>query len=138
MWFRKHPIHSVFEIVDVLRRVVILDVSGQVTCFFAKMMYNSDKKKFSVIIALHSFFNVEILHVELPLVENLHVALQRCFILILIIELIHLNDVLLDDVVFLFNLCLRIELLFDELERILINKVLYLVMIKSTNCCLFA
>ena len=30
--------HSVFEIVDVLRRVCDQDVSGQVTCFFAKMM----------------------------------------------------------------------------------------------------
>ena len=57
---------------------------NKVTCFFAQ----------------HSFFNVEILHVELPLVESLHVTLQRCFVLILIIELVHLNDVLLDDVIF--------------------------------------
>ena len=72
-------------------------------------------------------------NVELPFVENLHVVLQRCFVLILIIELDinsiafllfnqipqrnleldELNDVSLNDVVFL---------VFHELEQVLINK----------------
>ena len=93
--FQKLQVHKDFEIVDVLHRVCDQDVSGQVTCFFAQ----------------HSFFNVEILHVALPLVENLHVEVlkvvilqvglplvevQRSFVQILIIELVLLDDVLLD------------------------------------------
>ena len=114
--------------------------------FGSKLFLNKVTRFF----AQHPFFNVEILHVELPLVENLHVEVlhvalqvglplvevQRNFvqldgviflffnqILQRNLELVHLNDVSLDDVVFL---------LFDEVLFQHKNKVLYLVMLSRS------
>ena len=110
--------HSVFEIVDVLRRVCNQDryrtptisIVHRLRLFFLLLVSTVIASQ-SCMLKVSSTFSSSI---------DLSISMMFCSMML------SFNEVV-------FNLCLDIELLFDELEQILINYVLYLVMIVSVK-----